>query len=190
MPGVGIYVICQVVRAAKCPRLSGSSTTTIVTMAREQTPPQRIDHFLRTEEVIWLSTVGEDGMPGIVPIWFSWDGRAVRLLSKPGARKIDNIRVNNRVMLALGNEEDDFDVGLIEARAELPDVPADTFMPDSHWTKYARDLAGIGLGRREYVATYSQPVLIRPTRFLPWHGRTEPDRPPRPRQLAVCRVGA
>jgi PPOX class probable F420-dependent enzyme len=132
-------------------------------------------------------------MPSIVPIWFSWDGQAVRILAKPGQRKVDNMRANNRVMLALGNEEDDFDVGLIEGRAELPDTDAASFMPDSHWTKYARDLAEIGLGRAEYLATYSQPVRVVPTRYLGWHGRTEPEQHragprhsiPRPELVAV-----
>jgi PPOX class probable F420-dependent enzyme len=152
-------------------------------------PPQRIERFLETEEVVWLCTVSPEGLPSVVPIWFSWDGEAVRMLTKPGQRKVDNMRVNDRVMLALGNEEDDFDVGLIEARAELLDVDPSTFMPESHWTKYARDLAEIGLDRAEYLATYSQPVRIVPTRYLGWHGRSEPDRPPvRAREHLVGRA--
>jgi PPOX class probable F420-dependent enzyme len=146
-------------------------------MNANERPPERIEAFLQTEEVVWLSTVSPDGMPSVIPIWFSWDGEAVRILTKPGQRKVDNMRANARVMLALGNEEDDFDVGLIEARAEFPNTDAATFMPDSHWTKYARDLAGIGLGRDEYLATYSQPIRIVPTHYLGWHGRSEPERP-------------
>ena len=77
-------------------------------------------------------------------------------------------------MVALGDAEQDFDVGLIEARAELLDIPAAEFLPGSHWTKYATDLAGIGLGRDEYLATYSQAVRIVPVRYLGWHGRSRP----------------
>jgi PPOX class probable F420-dependent enzyme len=137
-------------------------------------PTPRIDRFLRSEEVLWLSTVRDDGLPHLVPIWFSWDGETILIVSKPGAVKIDAIRVNPRVMLALGDAEEDFDVALIEGRAELPDVPVATFLPESHWRKYARDLAGLGLTREEYLATYSQPLRIRPTRFLGWHGRSTP----------------
>jgi len=39
-------------------------------------------------------------------------------------------------------------------------------------------MAAIGLGRDEFLATYSQVIRIRPSRFLPWHGRTEPAREP------------
>jgi hypothetical protein len=35
-------------------------------------------------------------------------------------------------------------------------------------------MAAIGLSRVEFLATYSQVIRIRPTRFLPWHGRMAP----------------
>jgi hypothetical protein len=47
-------------------------------------------------------------------------------------------------------------------------------VPDSHFGKYARQLADLDLSPEEYAATYSQPIVITPTRFLPWHGRTTP----------------
>lgn len=157
------------------------------------TAPARVEHFLHTEEVLWLSTFGTDGFPGLVPIWFSWDGEAILVVSKPNAEKVADMRATPRVMIALGDAEEDFDVGLIEARAELPDTPADRFLPESHWTKYAADLASIGLTREEYVRTYSQAVRLVPVRFLGWHGRTAPGAPARPaRQPAgrrpTCRV--
>lgn len=136
--------------------------------------PARIARFLRTEEVLWLSTFGTDGFPGLVPIWFSWDGEAIRVVSKPHAEKVADMRATPRVMIALGDAEEDFDVGLIEARAELPDTPVERFLPESHWVKYATDLASIGLTREEYVRTYSQAVRLVPVRFLGWHGRTAP----------------
>jgi len=137
-------------------------------------PTPRIERFLRTEEVLWLSTVRADGLPHLVPIWFSWVDGSILLVSKPDAVKIDAIRAEPRVMLALGDAEEDFDVALIEGVAELPDEPVESFLPASHWDKYAADLASIGLTREEYLGTYRQPVRIRPTRFLGWHGRTTP----------------
>ena len=121
-----------------------------------------------------VTTFGTDGFPGLVPIWFSWDGEAILLVSKPHAAKVADMRARPRVMVALGNAEEDFDVGLIEAHAELLDAPADRFLPESHWVKYAADLASIGLTREEYVRTYSQAVRLVPVRYLGWHGRTEP----------------
>ncbi|HEU0236294.1 MAG TPA: pyridoxamine 5'-phosphate oxidase family protein, partial [Candidatus Limnocylindrales bacterium] len=110
----------------------------------------------------------------LVPVWFSWDGERLVVASKPDAIKVRNVRANPQVMVALGEAEDDFDVGLVEAEADLPAMPSADVLDDAHFEKYAHQLAEIGLTRDEYLATYAQPIVIRPTRFLPWHGRTVP----------------
>jgi PPOX class probable F420-dependent enzyme len=157
----------------------------------------RIARLLDAEPVVWLSTVRPDGMPHLVPIWFSWDGESVLIASKPHAKKVANLRANPRVMLALGEPEDDFDVGLVEGVAEIVDAPSSDVLPSTHLAKYRREMATIGLSRDEYLATYSLVIRVRPTRFLPWHGRTAPPsadprwvRPDRRLQAAIRRVAA
>ena len=135
-------------------------------------PTARIDRLLQDEPVVWLSSVRPDGGPHLVPIWFSWDGREILIASKPHAQKVRNVRGNPSVMLALGEAEDDFDVGLLEGRAELLDAPAAECLPSTHLAKYRRQMAGIGLSPAEFLTTYSQVIQIVPTRFLPWRGRT------------------
>jgi PPOX class probable F420-dependent enzyme len=134
----------------------------------------RIHGLLEREPVVWLSTVRPDGGPHLIPTWFSWDGEALLIFSKPGARKVRNLRANASVMLALGDAEDDFDVGLIEARAELLDRPTSEVLPPAHLAKYAGQLRAIGLSAADYATTYSQAIRVVPLGFLPWHGRTTP----------------
>jgi PPOX class probable F420-dependent enzyme len=160
-------------------------------------PAARVARLLDSEPVVWLSTVRPDGTPHIVPIWFSWDGESVLIASKPHARKVANLRANPRVMLALGEPEDDFDVGLLEGVAEVLDESAERALPASHLRKYRDEMAAIGLDRDEFLSTYSLVIRIRPTRFLPWHGRTTPKsassgwtRADRRLQAAVHRVAA
>ena len=143
-------------------------------MDQFDTPTARIDRLLHGEPVVWLSTVRPDGGPHLVPIWFSWDGREILIASKPHAQKVRNVRGNPGVMLALGEAEDDFDVGLLEGRAEVLDAPAADVLPATHLAKYRRQLTAIGLSPAEFLETYSQVIRIVPTRFLPWHGRTTP----------------
>jgi PPOX class probable F420-dependent enzyme len=170
--------------------------------ARDSTRPDdsaaaRVSRLLEYEPVVWLSTVRPDGLPHLVPIWFSWDGETLLIASKPHARKIANIRANPRVMLALGEPDEDFDVGLLEGVAEVLDAPASEVLPAAHLRKYRDEMAAIGLSDAEYLATYSLIVRVRPTRFFPWHGRTTPastrpgwTRADRRLQAAVRRVAA
>jgi PPOX class probable F420-dependent enzyme len=137
-------------------------------------PAVRIDRLLRSEPVVWMSTVRPDGVPHLIPIWFSWDGEAILVASKPHAQKVRNLRENPVVMLALGKPDEDFDVGLVEGRAELLDAPSAEVLPASHLTKYRAPMASIGLTPEEFLATYTQVIRIVPTRYLPWHGRTQP----------------
>jgi PPOX class probable F420-dependent enzyme len=134
----------------------------------------RMLRFLEQEPVVWLSTVRPNGAPHIVPIWFWWDGQAILVFSKPEAQKVRNLRDRSSVMLALGDAEDDFDVGLIEGHAELLDRPTQDVLPPAHLAKYARQLEAIGLSTAEYAATYSQVIRISPDRPLGWHGRRAP----------------
>jgi PPOX class probable F420-dependent enzyme len=132
----------------------------------------RADRFLAQEPVVWLSSVRPDGCPHIVPVWFTWDGEALVVFSKPGAQKVRNVRATHVVMLALGDADEDFDVGLIEARASVVDTPAT--LPEAHVRKYGRRMAALGLSAEDFLATYSTVLRIVPTRYLPWHGRTTP----------------
>jgi PPOX class probable F420-dependent enzyme len=135
-------------------------------------PADRIDRLLESEPIVWLSTVRPDGTPHLVPIWFSWDGERLFVASKPEARKVRNLRENPKLMLALGEPDDDFDVGLVEAEAELPGETTEELLPAGHFDKYRERMAMIGLDEATYVRQYSQPILIKPTRFLPWQGRS------------------
>ncbi|HEY4632574.1 MAG TPA: pyridoxamine 5'-phosphate oxidase family protein [Candidatus Limnocylindrales bacterium] len=134
----------------------------------------RIQRFLAEEPIVWLSTVRPDGGPHLVPIWFWWDGEALLVFSKPDAQKVRNLRANPSVMLALGDAEDDFDVGLLEGTAELLETPTAAVLPAAHLAKYRDQLAAIGLDADEYAATYSLVIRIVPNRYLGWHGRSVP----------------
>lgn len=130
-----------------------------------------IEEHLRTDPVVWLSTIRPDGRPHVVPVWFLWDGRAIHFYSKPGAQKVRNLRHNPSAMLAVGEPDEEFDVELIEGAADVLEQPTASVMPPQHVEKYSALMAKAGLNRETYVETYSQPVLIRPTRFLGYGGR-------------------
>jgi len=106
-----------------------------------------------------------------VPVWFHWDGERIVAFSKPGARKVDNLRDQPRVMLALGTPGPDFEVELIEATAELPASPAADLMPHGFGAKYRELLRRAGMTVQHFAEVYSQPIVLRPIRFLGYGGR-------------------
>jgi PPOX class probable F420-dependent enzyme len=130
-----------------------------------------VDAALRADPVAWLSSVQPDGRPHVAPVWFHWDGERIVAFSKPNARKIDNLRARPTVMLAVGTPGPEFDVELIEATAELPDRPASEVMPDGFGAKYRELLRRAGLSAQRFAELYSQPIVLRPTRFLGYGGR-------------------
>ncbi len=129
-----------------------------------------IEAALRDDPVVWLSSVQTDGRPHLVPVWFHWDGDRIVAFSKPHARKVDNLRDQPRVMLAVGTPGPEFDVELIEATAELPDEPAEQIMPEGFGAKYRELLHRAGLTAQRFAEVYSQPIVLRPTRFLDYGG--------------------
>jgi PPOX class probable F420-dependent enzyme len=134
----------------------------------------RILRFLEREPIVWLSTVRPDGGPHLVPIWFWWDASAVVVYSKPDAQKVRNLRANPSVMLALGDAEDDFDIGLVRGHAQLLATPTGQTLTGPFLEKYADRVAALGLTAETFARTYSQVIRIVPDVFLDWHGRTTP----------------
>jgi PPOX class probable F420-dependent enzyme len=141
-------------------------------VATEGTASSRVDALLDREAVVWLSSVRPDGRPHLIPIWFWWDGEAVLFASKPQACKVANLRANADCMLAIGDPDEDFDVALIEARAELAAMPTAALLAAGLQMKYRERMEVAGLTPSIFAATYSQVVRIVPTRWLPWHGRS------------------
>jgi PPOX class probable F420-dependent enzyme len=131
----------------------------------------QVEAALRDDPVVWLSSVQSDGRPHVVPVWFHWDGERIVAFSKPHARKVDNLRGQPRVMLAVGTPGPDFEVELIEATAELPDEPAEALIPAGFGAKYRELLGRAGLTIQRYAEVYSQAIVLRPTRFLGYGGR-------------------
>lgn len=141
------------------------------TDARPTGPHGSAERALADDPVVWLSSVQRDGRPHVVPVWFHWDGERIVAFSKPNARKVDNLREDPRVMLAVGTPGPEFEVELIEATAELPSTPATEWMPDGFGAKYRELLRRAGLTLQRYAEVYSQPIVLRPQRFLGYGGR-------------------
>ena len=126
-----------------------------------------IDMRLRTEPIIWLSTVRPDGRPHLVPVWYLWDGRTILIFSQPRAQKVRNLLHNRQVVLALNTADEGEDVVIVEGEASLlPAGTTDARLP-AFVAKYAQLMARIGTSPEAMAASHTQAIRITPGRFLP-----------------------
>src|SRR6476661_3467991 len=78
----------------------------------------RIDERLRSDLMLWLSTVRPDGKAHLVPVWFLWDGDTFLIFSKPD-QKIRNLQHNTSVMIGLDDTKGGEDPIMFTGEAEL-----------------------------------------------------------------------
>jgi PPOX class probable F420-dependent enzyme len=117
---------------------------------------------LRSEPVIWLTTVRADGQPETSPVWFLWDGESIRILSMPAAGKVRNLRTNPRVALNLDGNKLGGEIVTLEGTAELAEgEPAG----EDYLAKYDEAIRSLGSDRDEFTGAYSTLVRVRPTRL-------------------------
>lgn len=143
-------------------------------------PRSSICRALQRDDVIWLSSIRPDRRPHVLPVWFDWDGSSILVFSKPHAQKVRNLRLDPSVMIAIGAPGLDFDVELVEGNAELVPLATRELMPESFASKYRALMESGGITPDQYAAVYSQPIRIRPRRWLDWGGPGWIDRPGHP----------
>jgi PPOX class probable F420-dependent enzyme len=126
------------------------------------------DERLRGDPIAWLGTVRPDGRPHLVPVWFSWDGDSLLILSQPDTQKVRNLRHDPRVTIALDDTRTGHDVVLFEGEAGLVSVRDESAAVAAYLSKYAELLSEMKWRPEAYVESYSQAIVVRPTRFVVW----------------------
>ena len=138
----------------------------------DQTKPNdaHVEQRLREELIVWFTTVRADGRPHTVPVWFLWDGETFLIFSQPGNLKIRNLQRNPHITLALDGTKQGGDVVTVEGEAELLSEPSRNIVVPAFGEKYASLRKAMGADPERMVEVYSQPIRIKPTKFLSWGG--------------------
>lgn len=124
-----------------------------------------VDERLRSDLMIWLSSVKPDGKAHLVPVWFLWDGEAVYIFSKPD-QKVRNIKHNTSVMLGLDDTDGGEDPIMITGEAEiLPPGVISTASP-AYEEKYAAKLAEFNWTGESMSKAYTEAIKITPTKLF------------------------
>jgi len=122
---------------------------------------------LRSDPVVWLTTVRADGQPQSTPVWFIWeeDRSAILIFSIPNTPKLANIRANPKVSVHF-NDIGGSDVVAIEGTAVITDdVPPLDRLPQYVEKYHAMIVQDLGSQPEPFSGLYSQAIRIRPTRL-------------------------
>jgi PPOX class probable F420-dependent enzyme len=128
----------------------------------------RADQRLRTELVLWLTTVRADGQPQASPVWFLWDGGTLLIFSQPGAQKLRNLAGNPRVAVHVDTDEAGEDVLTIEGTAAVDSDAPSSDRVEEYQVKYRDGIRAIGMTPDQLARDYSVAIRIRPTRARAW----------------------
>ena len=129
---------------------------------------QHAEQRLRTNIIGWLTTVGSDGRPYTVPVWFLWDGNTVLIFSQPEKQKVRNLRKNARVTLALDETKQGEDVVIVEGTAELLENPDINATLPAYVEKYGAMMKDMNSSPKSMAADFSVGIRLTPTKFRSW----------------------
>ena len=130
--------------------------------------PTTVDDRLRTDAIMWMTTVTAGGNPQTSPIWFLLVGEEILMYSKDDTARIRNVSSNPRVSLNLDGDGRGGAIVVIEgtARIECAHPPASA-MPE-YVAKYQPFLDGYGWTPESFSVDYPVPILINPTHLRAW----------------------
>jgi PPOX class probable F420-dependent enzyme len=75
-----------------------------------------------------MSTIGPDGYPHTVPVWFDVDGDDVVVISSRDTRKVNHIEANPKGAVAVGGQTGDGGGYLLQGDFAIEDDPDDEWV--------------------------------------------------------------
>lgn len=126
---------------------------------------------LATEEVAWLGTIGRDGYPHAVPIWFLVHDNRLLVLSEPATAKVRNLRENPHAFLHLEAGENGDHLTVLQGTATLSERPTAEWLDEigeRYAAKYAEGLVRQKLTLESMAARYSTVIVFEPVKLIAW----------------------
>lgn len=126
---------------------------------------------LESETIGWLGTIGRDGYPHAVPVWFLWHDGAVLVFSQPRTAKVRNLRTDPHAFLHLEAGVDGEQLQVLQGIAELSPEPTSAWIErvgDAYLAKYAAGIAHLGWTPGKMYADYSTAIVLRPQKLIAW----------------------
>ena len=126
---------------------------------------------LETEQVAWFGTIGRDGFPHAVPIWFLWRDGLALIMSEPATAKVRNLRENDRVLLHLEAGHDGEQLTVLRGTAAISPEPSSAWVErigDAYTAKYDAWLQRLNLTTATMAEKYSVMIEVTPLKLIAW----------------------
>ena len=128
--------------------------------------------MLDRDLIAWITTLGSDGSPRAVPVWFFWHDGMMSILSEPGSHKVAHIRSDPRVLVHLhaGGPTGDDVVVLRGTATVTPDGAAEWIerFREPYTAKYAESIKAFGIPAEALAQKFSTLIEFRPQHLLAW----------------------
>ncbi len=124
------------------------------------------ERMLRTERIVWLTTVSADGTPQPNAVWFIWDGDTAVMYSIPNQAKLKNIARNPNVALNLDSKKHGDSIVILTGTAAVETNAPPLNKNRAYMAKYRTEIARLKLGTPAKMASeYSVAVRITPKKL-------------------------
>jgi PPOX class probable F420-dependent enzyme len=128
--------------------------------------PQGALDRLRSDNVVWLTSVADSGAPAPYPVWFVADGDDVVVFSQPTARRVHNIGQRPVVSLNFNSDPYGGDVWVLTGPAVLTHGVAPSSAP-GYVDKYGESIVDDLKTTVEAIdAAYNVEIRITPERVV------------------------
>ena len=123
---------------------------------------RRAQRRLKSEFVVWLTSIDDLGRPQPRPVWFHWDGANLLIYSQPKTGKVRQIAARPHVAMHFNADEHGSDVVVLLGEARLVNrVPPDR--RKAYLRKYRTAISDLEMTPDSFMEDYSVPILVSPT---------------------------
>lgn len=130
---------------------------------------QAVKEHLKSEYVIWLTTIDSNLTPQPRPVWFIWEDDSFLIFSQAKAHKVAHIKKNPKVALHFNTDETgDKHVIVFVGEASIePNCPPAHKIPE-YFEKYKQGISDLDMTPEGFSNEYSVALRIRPTEIRGW----------------------
>lgn len=136
-------------------------------VAREAAALRRLE----SEHIAWLGSIGRNGYPHAVPVWFLWHEGTAVVFAQPRSAKVKNLRADPKALLHLEAGADGEQMHILQGEVEIAAEPAAGWLAahgllETYLTKYASGLANLGWDAERMFDDYSSVLILHPHRLI------------------------